>query len=707
MPRGLVLALLLVYGLAANSLLEVGPARVSASHAARAPDPLVGGPPSVRSATSQTFTRSHLAAMRAVGAQSLEAAATLETRQPEVQWSPAGATQWESVPTRQAVVVGDRARTGPGAAARLIYFEGTVTELGAETGLLVQRLERSAEGNIITRLVQTAGTTINRVVQLVDPAAQFELETPASTAFVRGTDLTVSEQPATGNGARRFLFQNQTSPPGANPVDVCGGPSAPSVPLGPPSPVRVPGDVGTCRTILGGEETLATEGQGPGPARPTGSTDQETPQQQQQRQQQAFQQHEAAQAAQQAAAQAAQAAQAQQAAAASQAERAWQNALLAARTPTPTASATVVSGAATAAPIGSIAILSTTAGLETIFCSPVTSSLASTTCSGVTAGNALAGSTVSVVFGPGLTVEQALTHVRPSGQSGQACATIIGQTCSVSGQVNGSGSVAASMAWTVSATVPTGSTGIVGSATGLVTGTVSGPSTPTPTSALTATPTAAPTGTGTPVPPPATPSTTPTATATRTQTPLPTTEAPATAATATATPTTAPTATGTQTLLPVTETPTPTAIPVTMTRTPTTTGTPTPTATTTATTTAPATLTATSTVTPTATPTATPVPCNTATNSGGAGVTRTPHNLGSTGGTFTFTYQAFSIPDQFDIYFEGTLIYTTGSPVSGGDTVPVTYGPGTSTTIDVVVTGPPGTAWNYTVSCPVPPALRR
>jgi hypothetical protein len=100
-----------------------------------------------------------------VGAQSLDDAATLETRQPEVQWSPAGATLWQSVPTRQTVVVGDRARTGPGAAARLIYFEGTVTELGAETGLLVQRLERSAEGNIVTRLVQSAGTTINRVVQ--------------------------------------------------------------------------------------------------------------------------------------------------------------------------------------------------------------------------------------------------------------------------------------------------------------------------------------------------------------------------------------------------------------------------------------------------------------------------------------------------------------------------------------------------------------
>ena len=86
---------------------------------------------------------------------------------------------------------GDRVRTGPGAAARLVYFEGTVTEVGAETGVLVQRLERGSGGNVITNLFQAAGTTVSRVVQLVDPAATFEIETPAATAFVRGTTLRV------------------------------------------------------------------------------------------------------------------------------------------------------------------------------------------------------------------------------------------------------------------------------------------------------------------------------------------------------------------------------------------------------------------------------------------------------------------------------------------------------------------------------------
>ncbi len=95
-----------------------------------------------------------------------------------------------------------------------------------------------------------------------------------------------------------------------------------------------------------------------------------------------------------------------------------------------------------------------------------------------------------------------------------------------------------------------------------------------------------------------------------------------------------------------------------------------------------------------------PAACGVATQSGGEGVTRTTHELGSTSGTFRFTYAAYSIPDQFDIYYEGTLIYTTGGPVSGFGDVMVSYGPGTSTVIEVVVTGPSGTVWDYTVYCP-------
>jgi hypothetical protein len=129
----------------------------------------------------------HAGSPGAVLDQAGDGQATLETRQPDVQWSPAGTTGWQSVPTRQDVGGGDRVRTSTGASARLVYFEGTITEVGPESGLIVQRLERSPDGGLVANLYQAVGSTVSRVVHLVDPGASFEVETPAATAFVRGT----------------------------------------------------------------------------------------------------------------------------------------------------------------------------------------------------------------------------------------------------------------------------------------------------------------------------------------------------------------------------------------------------------------------------------------------------------------------------------------------------------------------------------------
>src|SRR4051812_6286516 len=143
-------------------------------------------------------------AAHAISSQELTEQATLETRRPEVQWSAPAATTWEPVATQRTVQVGDRVRTGPAAAARLVYFEGTATDLGPETGILVQRLERSGDGGLLTTLFQAAGTTLSRVAGLVDATARFEIETPSAAALVRGTDVRVSQRPNRG-AARRFL----------------------------------------------------------------------------------------------------------------------------------------------------------------------------------------------------------------------------------------------------------------------------------------------------------------------------------------------------------------------------------------------------------------------------------------------------------------------------------------------------------------------
>jgi hypothetical protein len=202
---------------------------------------------------------------------------------------------------------------------------------------------------------------------------------------------------------------------------------------------------------------------------------------------------------------------------------------------------------------------------------------------------------------------------------------------------------------------------------------VVGKATATPTTTATPTPTLVPAGS--PVPSPTfTPTPSPTATLTATLTP-------------TMTVTATGTATATRT---ATETPTPT---------PTNTATPTPTETPTST----PTPTATQTSTSTPTPTATPRPCNTSTGSGADEVSILVHELGRSSGRFVFDYEAFTIPDRFQVIYEGNTLFDTFGPVFGNASVTIPFS-GASTEVTVKVTGNtnPSTRWNYTVHCATP-----
>lgn len=121
------------------------------------------------------------------------------------------------------------------------------------------------------------------------------------------------------------------------------------------------------------------------------------------------------------------------------------------------------------------------------------------------------------------------------------------------------------------------------------------------------------------------------------------------------------------------------------------------------------------------------IPCGTSTTySGGEGFpTENIINLGSSLGTVTLTYDAFSIPDKFQVFFDGVKVIDTGykgdtSQQSALDsalaamglpsetiTTPgsgtATFSKGTATTTATVRVYSPlaGTSWNYTLSCPV------
>lgn len=162
----------------------------------------------------------------------------------------------------------------------------------------------------------------------------------------------------------------------------------------------------------------------------------------------------------------------------------------------------------------------------------------------------------------------------------------------------------------------------------------------------------------------------------------------------------------------------PNSVQVTSTFTPTSTGTTTPTTTASPTATGTPTRTATATLTPTvtATPTRTATPTATATAtppggtpgpacgspaaSGGGISTTNVQNVGANHGTLHFAYNAFIAPDQFDIYYEGGLIFTTSVQVSGTGMADVAFGPGTSTFVTVTVTSSTAMSiWNYTLDC--------
>jgi hypothetical protein len=128
--------------------------------------------------------------------------------------------------------------------------------------------------------------------------------------------------------------------------------------------------------------------------------------------------------------------------------------------------------------------------------------------------------------------------------------------------------------------------------------------------------------------------------------------------------------------------------------------TPPPTTTTTTATTTTTESTTTTLTTTSSTSTSTVASCPTTQVSGGQGVTTRNVDLLVRSGTFTATYDMYSIPDQLDIFYEGVIIYTTGGLVSGTGSQAVTYA-GNSTTISVLLTAPnSGTGWVFSVQCP-------
>jgi hypothetical protein len=116
--------------------------------------------------------------------------ATLDRVSGAVEILPANGDTWRLASVGERVEAGDRIRTGSLSTARLVFFEGSTTDLMASTEVAVTQMSARREGSgKIIALHQWLGQTYSRVEQLSDRASRFEIKTPTAVAGVRGTEF--------------------------------------------------------------------------------------------------------------------------------------------------------------------------------------------------------------------------------------------------------------------------------------------------------------------------------------------------------------------------------------------------------------------------------------------------------------------------------------------------------------------------------------
>ena len=104
----------------------------------------------------------------------------------------AGTDDWTEARAEMPLEVGDVIKTGDDSGAEITFFDGSTIELEAGTQIEITSLDTSPDtGTKTITLLQTLGTTINRVTKLLDPASSYDVETPTGVAAVRGSVLVV------------------------------------------------------------------------------------------------------------------------------------------------------------------------------------------------------------------------------------------------------------------------------------------------------------------------------------------------------------------------------------------------------------------------------------------------------------------------------------------------------------------------------------
>jgi FecR protein len=114
--------------------------------------------------------------------------ATISSPVGEVLVQKQGSTTWIQAISGMKLNAGDRLKTGGNSTTEIVFFEGSVVEVESDSEILLSEMTVApGTGSTSIHLNQLVGHTVNRVQKLVDSASNYEVETPAGTAVVRGT----------------------------------------------------------------------------------------------------------------------------------------------------------------------------------------------------------------------------------------------------------------------------------------------------------------------------------------------------------------------------------------------------------------------------------------------------------------------------------------------------------------------------------------
>jgi len=123
---------------------------------------------------------------------------TLSAIEGDVSVMEAGTDSWTEGEVGMSLEVGDTVKTGDDSSAEITFFDGSTVELQPGTEIEIASLDVAADsGSTTITLEQTIGATISRVINIIDPASRYEVETPSGAAAVRGSVMVVC---VTGDG---------------------------------------------------------------------------------------------------------------------------------------------------------------------------------------------------------------------------------------------------------------------------------------------------------------------------------------------------------------------------------------------------------------------------------------------------------------------------------------------------------------------------